>query len=424
MENTAPPSTSPTYPDSPAQGSQPPAYWSGVFAMTLCVFALIASEFMPVSLLTPMSADLHVTEGMTGQGIAISGAFAVVTSLFISAMAGSMNRKLLLLGLTAVMAASGAVIAAAPNYSVYMAGRALIGVVVGGFWSMSAATAIRLVPTHQVPRALAIFNSGNALATVVAAPVGSYLGALIGWRGAFYCLVPIALLALAWQWFSLPAMPVPIRPKGSSNAFVHLKRPVVRLGMLAAGVFFSGQFTLFTYVRPFLETVTHVDASGLSLVLLAIGMAGFVGTMLIGAVLKRAFHATLVAIPMLMAAIALALIGLGHHTISVVVLLALWGLVATAAPVGWWSWITRTFPDHAEAGGGLMVAVVQLSIALGSTVGGILFDTYGYRSTLEASATLLLIGAVLAWMTARAAKIDDAQVVNEPLAHMQPEKAR
>jgi hypothetical protein len=31
-----------------------PAYWSGVFAMTLCVFALIASEFMPVSLLTPM----------------------------------------------------------------------------------------------------------------------------------------------------------------------------------------------------------------------------------------------------------------------------------------------------------------------------------------------------------------------------------
>lgn len=27
-----------------------PAYWSGVFAMTLCVFTLIASEFMPVLL--------------------------------------------------------------------------------------------------------------------------------------------------------------------------------------------------------------------------------------------------------------------------------------------------------------------------------------------------------------------------------------
>ncbi|WP_423193348.1 MFS transporter [Cupriavidus sp. H18C2] len=418
MEKPVPSQTSPSH------SSQPAAYWSGVFAMTLCVFALIASEFMPVSLLTPMSADLQVTEGMTGQGIAISGAFAVFTSLFISIIAGSANRKALLLGLTAVMAVSGAIIAVAPNYTVYMIGRALIGVVVGGFWSMSAATAIRLVPAHQVPRALAIFNSGNALATVVAAPVGSYLGALIGWRGAFYCLVPIALVALAWQWFSLPSMPVPTPPHGNGNVFAHLRRPVVALGMLAAGVFFSGQFTLFTYVRPFLETVTRVDASSLSLILLAIGVAGFIGTMLIGAVLTRAFYPTLVIIPTLMASIALALIGLGHHTAAVVVLLALWGLVATAAPVGWWSWITRTFPHHAEAGGGLMVAVVQLSIALGSTVGGILFDRYGYRSTLEASASLLIIGAILAWMTARAAKTEGVWGFDDRSAHVQAGEAR
>ena len=119
------------------------AHWGGVFAMTLCVFALIASEFMPVSLLTSMAHSLNVTEGMAGQGIAISGAFAVVTSLFISRLAGTLNRKKLLLGLTCIMALSGGVIAMAPNYLTYMTGRALIGIVVGGFWSMSAATAMR-----------------------------------------------------------------------------------------------------------------------------------------------------------------------------------------------------------------------------------------------------------------------------------------
>lgn len=59
------------------------AYWSGVLAMTLCVFVLIASEFMPVSLLTPIAGDLHITEGLAGQGIALSGALAVLTSLTI-----------------------------------------------------------------------------------------------------------------------------------------------------------------------------------------------------------------------------------------------------------------------------------------------------------------------------------------------------
>ena len=51
--------------------------------MTLCVFVLIASEFMPVSLLTPIAGDLHMTEGQAGQAISISGIFTVLTSLFI-----------------------------------------------------------------------------------------------------------------------------------------------------------------------------------------------------------------------------------------------------------------------------------------------------------------------------------------------------
>jgi predicted MFS family arabinose efflux permease len=201
-----------------ATGEQP-AYWSGVFAMTLCVFALIASEFMPVSLLTPMATDLQISEGLAGYGIAISGAFAVLTSLTITKLAGSMDRKRLLLLLTALMCASGLVVGLAPNYTVYMIGRALIGVVIGGFWSMSAALAMRLVPSASVPKALAIFNGGNALATVVAAPLGSYLGSVIGWRGAFFCLIPVALIALLWQWISLPALPAAPRKASAGNVF-------------------------------------------------------------------------------------------------------------------------------------------------------------------------------------------------------------
>ena len=50
----------------------PLAAWGAVFAMSLCVFVLIASEFMPVSLLTPIATDLHMTEGEAGQAIAVS----------------------------------------------------------------------------------------------------------------------------------------------------------------------------------------------------------------------------------------------------------------------------------------------------------------------------------------------------------------
>lgn len=383
------------------------ANWGAVYAMSLCVFALIASEFMPVSLLTPMAAELGVSEGMVGQGIAISGVFAVLTSLTISTLSKSMNRKTLLVALTGVMAVSGALIAWAPGYALFMVGRALIGVVIGGFWSMSAATAMRLVPSSKVPRALAIFNGGNALASVLAAPLGSYLGSVMGWRGAFFCLVPIAALVFIWQWVSLPSMPAAPRPgstTGVFRVFTALRNAPIAWGMAACGAFFMGQFMLFTYVRPFLETVTRVDVTSISLILLALGASGFVGTLMIGRFLGTGLYRTLIMIPVLMAALAVALVPLGGWLVPVVVLLALWGLLSTSAPVGWWSWIAKAMPNNAEAGGGLMVAVIQTSIALGSTFGGVLFDSAGYQSSFLAAAAVLLLGAFLAAMTARASR--------------------
>lgn len=377
------------------------AHWSGVMAMTLCVFALIASEFMPVSLLTPVAQTLGISEGMAGQGITISGVFAVVTSLFILTVAGNLNRKHVLLGMTVLMALSGLIIGLAPNYTLYMFGRALIGIAIGGFWSLSAATAIRLVPARHVARALAIFNGGNALATVVAAPLGSYLGSLIGWRGAFFSLVPVAIVAFIWQCLSLPSMNEKRTKAQSGNVLYLLKRPLVATGIAGCGLFFMGQFTLFTYVRPFLENITHVEISILSLILLAIGIAGFLGTLVIGGLLKKGFYQTLILIPLFMAVIAGALMLFGHNTAVVALLLASWGLVATAAPVGWWTWVAKSLPDDAEAGGGLMVAVVQMCIALGSVAGGLAFDHSGYRATFTISALLLIISALVTFFTSR-----------------------
>lgn len=377
--------------------------WGAVLAMSLGAFALVASEFMPVSLLTPIAADLHISEGQAGQAISVSGAFAVLTSLFISSLAKGINRKTLLLSLIGMMIVSGTVVSLAPNYIIFMFGRAMIGVVIGGFWSMSTATAMRLVEDHHVPRALAILNGGNALATVIAAPAGSFLGSLIGWRGAFFCVVPVAVIVFIWQLISLPSM-VSERHRQPASVFGLLTRPVVMMGMIAVSFFFMGQFTLFTYVRPFLEVVAHVDVSTLSLILLLMGISGFIGTMLIGNALKHSVYPALIIIPALMAFLAVGLILIGQWIVVSAAMLTTWGLFATSAPVGWWTWLARTLPQDAEAGGGLMVAVVQLAITLGATCGGILFDGIGYQATFAASALALLMAALLAFVMMRLAR--------------------
>ncbi|HEX8298491.1 MAG TPA: MFS transporter [Rubricoccaceae bacterium] len=381
-------------------GPERPA-WGAVFAMALCVAVLIASEFMPVSLLSPIARDLGLSEGQAGQAISVSGLFAVVTSLFLTSIVGRLDRRTLLIALTGLMVVSGTVVALAPTYAVLMAGRALLGVAIGGFWSMSAATVMRLVPAASVPKGLAIIYGGNALATAVAAPLGSFMGGLIGWRGAFFCVVPLAVVALVWQTATLPRLPADDRSEAGGMLSLFRDRQVA-LGMLAVLLTFMGQFALFTYLRPFLEQVTGVDVSTLSALLLVVGLAGIAGTSLVGRVLDDRMHATLAVIPGLMAVVAIALAVFGASTWAVAALLAVWGVLGTAAPVAWSTWLTRTLPDDAEAGSGLMVAVIQLGITVGATVGGAVFDGLGPVATFLSSAALLVLSGVVAFAASHA----------------------
>jgi predicted MFS family arabinose efflux permease len=285
----------------------------------------------------------------------------------------------------------------------------LIGVVVGGFWSMSAATVMRLLPEDQVPRGLALLNGGNALATTIAAPLGSFLGQYIGWRGAFFVVVPLAAITFAWQWLTLPTMPSDRNTRAASALGV-LRRPTARIGAAAVALLFAGQFALFTYVRPFLEGVTQLGVPALSLVLLLMGAGGLLGTFIFGRLVARSLSATLILAPVGLAIIACALVVAGKLAIPTAALLTLWGIVGTGAPVAWWTWVARRFPDDAEAGGGLLVAVVQMAITLGAGGGGLLFDAGGYRATFLTSAALLAGAALLAALDSRTERISPAAV--------------
>ncbi|OCA55374.1 MFS transporter [Photorhabdus namnaonensis] len=384
--------------------TQPPA-WGAVFSMALCVVVLIASEFMPVSLLSPIAQDLQMSQGQVGQAISVSGFFAVPTSLLNTPLTGKFDRKKVLLSFTLLLTISGVIVTLAANNVEFMVGRALLGIAIGGFWSMATATVMRLLPPDSVAKGLALINGGNALAATIAAPLGSFWGQYIGWRGAFFMVIPLAILAFAWQWRGIPVMEAS-KKNEVVNPFRLLKRAQVALGMAGIMLLFMGQFAVFTYLRPFLETITGISVTELSLTFLLLGASGLVGTYFIGLLLKKRLFAYLIAIPLAMAVVAVVLTIFGNFGIAVAALLATWGLVATPAPVAWGLWLSRALPDDAEVGGGLMVATIQLAITLGASSGGAMFDVMGWKSLFVFGAVLLSLSAIFTWAAQRSAHPD------------------
>jgi predicted MFS family arabinose efflux permease len=362
--------------------------------MTLCVALLIASEFMPVSLLTPIAHDLGATEGVAGQAISVSGLFAVVASLLVSSVFGKMDRRWLLTGLTAAMLVSLLLIAMAPSFAFLMLARALLGITIGGFWSLATATIVRLVPEPAVPKALSVLYMGNAAATAFAAPLGSYLGGMIGWRGVFWALAPLAAVTMAWQCASLPTMPSSGRvPVGRVLGL--MRRSDVARAMAAVMLTFGGAFAAFTYFRPFLEGRAHASVAELSLLLLALGVAGFAGTAAAGASIERHLYRMLRGLPLMLGIVTLGMLAVSASMWLLAVLMFAWGALNAAVPVAWFNWLASSVKDEPEAAGGLMVAAIQLAIMLGAGLGGLLLDHLTIVATMIGSATLLAAGAVL-----------------------------
>ena len=368
--------------------------WDAVFATALGVFGLVTAEFLPASLLTPIAGSLGVSEGTAGQTVTATAVVALASSLLTALGTRRIDRRYVLLSFSVLLIASNVVVALAGSLPVLLLGRVLLGVAIGGFWTMSAAVAMRLVPEARVARALSVIFSGVSAATILAAPVGSYLGHLLGWREVFMLAAGLGVLALLAQAATLPRMAANEATRLSTMGEV-LRRPEISVGMIAALLVFAGHFAFFTYVRPFLETVADVGANALSAILLGFGVANFVGTLLAGPLLERNLRLTLLAMPLLMAAIGLVLVGLGAAPAADAVLVSLWGLAFGAVPVAWSTWLTRVAPDRAETAGGLLVAAIQLAISLGASVGGSVFDVSGATGVFSASTAALALACLV-----------------------------
>lgn len=368
--------------------------WSAVLSLSLCVIGLITAELLPIGLLTPIASELGITEGMAGQTVTTTALVALAASLLVTTVTRRFDRRAVLLFLTVLFIASSVLVALAPNYAALLAGRVLLGVAVGGFWSMVAAVTMRLVPKAQVPRALSMVFGGSAVAMAVSTPVGTYLGAIIGWRGVFLVTGALGVAALIWQLAVLPSM-APREPSRLGTLFGILKRPQVALGIVASIFIFGGHFAFFTYLRPFLETVTRVEVGGISILLFGFGMANVAGTFLSGVMIQCSLRLTLALMPILMSLVAFGLVMFGGLVPIAALLVAGWGFAFGAVPVAWTTWLTRTVPDQIESGGGLQVAAIQLAMTAGAGIGGVLMDRSGVLAVPASSGAILLVASGL-----------------------------
>ena len=375
-------------------GSSTGPSWTGVVSLSLGIFAIVMSEFLPASLLPAIADGLRVSEGTAGQAVSSTAFAAVLSALLTSVALPRADRRHVMIGLTLLAAVSNLVVALAPNFPVLLAARLLLGVALGGFWAMATAMAAQLVPPDHVGRALTVINSGVAAATVAAIPLGAWLGGIWDWRGVFFLAAGVAVLALLVQAATLPG----VAPEAASALRAYgsvLRSGVALAGLLAVLLIFGGHFTGFTYVRIAAESLSGIDSGGFAALLLVFGVAGLLGTVLSGPLADRAPRVGMVLFPALLGVGMLMMSVTGGSITGLFVAAAAWGFGFGGLPTTVLSWGARIQPTRLEQIGGLIVMVCNVGIALGAVGGGILVDGVSAGTPLVAGGVAAIAGAAM-----------------------------
>ncbi|MBW8837392.1 MAG: MFS transporter, partial [Burkholderia sp.] len=121
------------------RASSPLRSWLAVVAVAIGAFAFVTTEFLPVGLLPRVAADLGVSPGTAGLMVTVPGVIAAISAPGLMLVAGRMDRRRVFLLLTALLLASNLISAFAPNFTVMLVGRALLGAALGGFWTLATA---------------------------------------------------------------------------------------------------------------------------------------------------------------------------------------------------------------------------------------------------------------------------------------------
>jgi DHA1 family purine ribonucleoside efflux pump-like MFS transporter len=378
-----------------------PAYsWAGVLAIALGALSLVVTEFLPVGLLSGISRDLGVAEGTAGLAVTATAILGFIAAPVTAIAIGRIDRKLVLLGLTVLLIVSSVLSWTAGSFATLLIARIILGIGVGGFWAISITAAAKLVPPEKVHAASSLVFAGISIGSVIAVPAGSYIGAHADWRDGFLGASILAVVCFLLQLVFLPKLKM---KEGVSvrDFFGLLKDSKVRAIFLTVIFIVAGQYAGYTFVTPYLEQVTHLDAAIVSGLLFAYGVSTVVGNFVGGAFAGRNLHNTVVATVWIFVLSLAAMAVFAGSPVFAGAALLIWALSWGMAPVGTQLWLYNATLHAPEAAQAMNTSVFQLSIGLGSLAGGIVVNHVGLHGSMWLGVAILALAVMMVYIVGR-----------------------
>ncbi|EBA9994981.1 sugar transporter [Salmonella enterica] len=367
--------------------------WLRVVTLAIAAFIFNTTEFVPVGLLSDIAESFHMQTAQVGIMLTIYAWVVAVMSLPFMLLTSQMERRKLLICLFVLFIASHVLSFLAWNFTVLVISRIGIAFVHAIFWSITASLAIRLAPAGKRAQALSLIATGTALAMVLGLPIGRVVGQYFGWRTTFFAIGMGALITLLCLIKLLPKLPS--EHSGSLKSLPLLfRRPALMSLYVLTVVVVTAHYTAYSYIEPFVQNVAGLSANFATVLLLILGGAGIIGSLVFGKLGNR--HASsLVSIAIALLVICLLLLlPAANSEAHLAILSIFWGIAIMVIGLGMQVKVLALAPDATDVAMALFSGIFNIGIGAGALVGNQVslhwsMSAIGYIGAIPACAALV-----------------------------------
>ncbi|EAR1188093.1 sugar transporter [Salmonella enterica] len=367
--------------------------WLRVVTLAIAAFIFNTTEFVPVGLLSDIAESFHMQTAQVGIMLTIYAWVVAVMSLPFMLLTSQMERRKLLICLFVLFIASHVLSFLAWNFTVLVISRIGIAFAHAIFWSITASLAIRLAPAGKRAQALSLIATGTALAMVLGLPIGRVVGQYFGWRTTFFAIGMGALITLLCLIKLLPKLPS--EHSGSLKSLPLLfRRPALMSLYVLTVVVVTAHYTAYSYIEPFVQNVAGLSANFATVLLLILGGAGIIGSLVFGKLGNRhASSLVSIAIALLVVCLLL-LLPAANSEAHLAILSIFWGIAIMVIGLGMQVKVLALAPDATDVAMALFSGIFNIGIGAGALAGNQVslhwsMSAIGYIGAIPACAALV-----------------------------------
>ena len=387
--------------------------WFRILVLAVGTFALGTDAFVISGILPDIAHQLNISVDLAGQLVTVFSLTYALGAPVLATLAGNVARKRVLVFGLSLFVVANVLAAVATSFGVLIVARVLAAIGAALYTPTASAVAAALAPAEKRGRALSLVLAGMTVSLILGVPLGIVIGSQFGWQMTFVMIAALSATALVGVLVLFPTVANP--PAITLNTrLALLRKPTVFVTLLVTLTCIIGNFTVYTYLGPLLQQVTHLNSVGVSGVFFLYGLVGLLGNAL-GAYSIDRWGAVRTLVPCVV------VLGVAFLTLSlaaalflaVVVAIVMWSIVGTTILPAQQHRLIALSPE----GPGVVISLNSSAIYLGSAGGAALggltlrfmpLTTLGWiGSGWELIALVVLLWSV--WLINRAAQRSDQQ---------------